>query len=109
MAHSPKQIKVFIAYPASPALIGEAIEAAAQHCRLHAGDREVTTWRRPDASGTDVITPIIQSIRESDIIAADVTTPNFNVVYELAFAIGLGKRVIPLRHRALGVDDAEIQ
>ncbi len=90
-------------------MIGETIEAAAQHCRIHTGDRHVVTWKRPDAGGTDIITPIIQSIRESDLIVADISVLNFNVTYELAFAIGLGKRVLPIRLRSILQDNGEIQ
>lgn len=69
----------------------------------------VTSWERPDLGGHQLIAPITTSIREADIVAADITVMNFNVTYELGFALGLGKRVIPIRHSAYDIDKEAMQ
>jgi len=38
-------------------------------------------------------------------VAADITRLNFNVTYELGYAIGLGKRGLPLVSKALKTDE----
>lgn len=97
--------KAFVAYPDSPADIGLAIEAASK-----AGHPTVRilTWKRPDAAGEGLHGQVTDAIRDADVVAADITTLNFNVVYELGYAIGLGRRVIPLRHAALVAPDDDV-
>lgn len=92
--------KVFIAYPSKPEL-SEVMRQVQQKMTL---DLTVVTWERPDLGGYELIAPIISSIKESDFVAADITQLNFNVTYELGFAIGLGKRVIPIRYSAYDLD-----
>lgn len=100
-------IKVFIAYASNPAGIGETIERAKRQINLDVRALQAVTWSREDLGGAQLIQPVIDSVRESDIIVTDVTTLNFNVIYELGFALGLGKRVIPVRNRAYtAVNDA---
>src|SRR5579862_2741654 len=103
----PAVTSFFVAYPAVPDLIGETIEAAAGLCRGRAG-LTITTWKRPDLAGGPLIAPILESIGASEVVAADVTVLNFNVTYELGFAIGSGKRVLPIQHRAYEIDRVAI-
>jgi hypothetical protein len=91
--------KFFFAYPATPADIGATIEKAKSETRLTA-DIEITTWRREDLGGSSLVTPVLEAIVENDIAVADITTLNFNVVYELGYAIGLGKRGLPVFNKA---------
>lgn len=100
--------KIFVAYPAKPAEVGEAIERARAFSQPR-HDVEITTWARDDLGGQQLIQPIIEAIRDADVIAADVTALNFNVTYELGYAIGLGRRVLPIRLRAFAVEEPEIQ
>jgi hypothetical protein len=51
------------------------------------------------------LTSIIEAITASDVVAADISRLNFNVTYELGYAIGLGKRSLPIVNRALEIDD----
>ena len=44
-----------------------------------------------------LIKPIESAIKDTQIFACDVTYPNFNVLYELGFAIGRGKRLWPCK------------
>jgi hypothetical protein len=97
--------KIFIAYPSEPELVASTIE----HTKIDAGqygpNLEVTTWKRDDLGGQPLITPIIEAITASDVVAADISRLNFNVTYELGYAIGLGKRGLPIINRALEIDD----
>lgn len=100
--------KVFVAYAASPAGIGDSIERARVLANLAVKPIELTTWKREDLAGSQLIQPIIDAIRGSDIVVADVTVLNFNVIYELGYAVGLGKRALPVRNRAFTADNALI-
>jgi len=101
--------KAFIAYAGEIVAVGQTIEAAAAHARDNMPDLQVQTWKRDDLAGSALIEPIIRAIEASDIVVADITTLNFNVTYELGYAIGLGKRVLPVRNRAYVAPDDEIQ
>lgn len=99
--------KIFVAYPARPTDIGETIERA-KDLSASSTDLEITTWARDDLGGQQLIQPIVKAIQEADVVAADVTALNFNVTYELGYAIGLGKRVLPLQFQAYPAEDADI-
>jgi hypothetical protein len=107
-AGAPPMKKLFIAYPAEPALIGQTIEQAGWGAERYGPNIEVSTWRRSDLGGQSLIAPIIEAIQESDVVAADITRLNFNVTYELGYAIGLGKRALPLISKAIDVDEQTI-
>jgi len=97
--------KVFIAYPSKP----ELAEVMRQVQQKIVPDLSVITWEPPDLSGYELISSIISSIKECDLVATDVTQLNFNVTYELGFALVLGKRVIPIRYSAYNLDSDAIQ
>lgn len=99
--------KIFIAYPALPNDIGQTIEAAKS--TFGTANLDISTWKREDLSGQPIIAPILEAISNADIVAGDITTLNFNVIYELGYGIGLGKRVLPLLHRAFTQDQQAIQ
>ncbi|BCH19673.1 P-loop ATPase, Sll1717 family [Mesorhizobium sp. L-2-11] len=86
-------MKAFFAYPSSERDVIEAIHSAKQSLSQSRRDLEVTLWQENDISGRPLTDPIFEAISESDMLFADVTTMNFNVTFEIAYAIGLGKRV----------------
>ncbi len=98
--------KIFVAYPASPSDISATILKA----KLDTTDPsiQITTWQRDDLGGSPLIAPILEAIEASDIVAADITRLNFNVTYELGYAIGRGKRGLPIQNNVLKNDAAEI-
>ena len=69
----------------------------------------IVTWERPDLGGNQLISPILEAIKKCEIFIADITILNFNVTYELGYAIGLGKRVIPVRCSAFASNNDAIQ
>ena len=64
------------------------------------------TWVYNDIPGNPLISPILARIEESTFIVADITTLNLNVVYEIGFAIGSGKRAYLIRHQGIAGDKA---
>ena len=97
---------LFIAYPGSPLDCGQTIERAKEAAKVSAPNLTITTWRRDDLSGQSLSAPILEALGATDIAVADITGLNFNVVYELGYAIGLGKRALPIINRAIATDEA---
>lgn len=100
--------RTFFAYPSRPQQIGQTIQAAIKtHRKLHTGC-QITDWAQNDVAGSFIIEPILADIQESDLVFGDITGLNFNVMFELGYAIGLEKRTVPLRFAAIP-DDALIR
>lgn len=89
----------FVAYTGRDAnlstLISRAIgraNATQQNVRYH-------PWQFNDVPGNPLVSPIIEGIEESSFVVADITYLNLNVVYEIGYAIGRGKRAFLVRHK----------
>ena len=84
--------QVFFAYPSTPANLVETIKEAVGEINS-SRKVKVQIWERVVQPGKMLITPIEKSIKRAQIFTCDVTYPNFNVLYELGFAVGQGKRL----------------
>lgn len=87
-----KKLNAFYAYPSRPASIGETIELAIADI---AKSKEVNlkSWKNLSITGKLIIEQITQAIDHAAIFACDLTYMNFNVLFELGYAIGQSKRV----------------
>ena len=100
-----KEIKGFVAYPSNPGELGTTIESA---CSLTKNLRpfwKLHPWRANDIAGYCLSDPIIEKIEGSNLVIADVTKLNFNVAYEIGYAIGKQKRVFLIRNRSIVADE----
>ncbi len=98
----------FVAYASIPELIGQTIESAVEELRRGAGTSPtVRTWRASDIVGHFIASEITQDIGASDFLVADVSVLNFNVTYEVGFAIGRRKRLLLIRHSAVNPSEEE--
>ena len=91
-----KRIRMFFAYPSEPASLGDTIEAFARETKkkpIIPKELRVQTWKDSPVSGNRLASSVMQSIRRSDIFACDLTSFNYNVAFELGFAIGTFKRL----------------
>lgn len=92
-----KRINVFYAFPSDPPTIGECIEQAINALKSEPTIRErrirFRPWTSMAVGGKSLISTITENIRRSDIFACDLTYPNFNVTFELGFAIAKFKRI----------------
>lgn len=86
-------MKVFYAYPSSIVDVKQAIHSAKTILSTTRRDMEIHLWEENDISGRPLTDPIFEGIAESDILVADITAMNFNVTFEMGYAIGLGKRI----------------
>lgn len=99
----------FFAYPAGTNLVVDAIGAAVSQTRARTRDVSFETWEEIDIPGRFISTEILQRIESCDVLAADISRLNFNVVYEVGYAIGKGKRVLLVKHRAVQEKSPTIQ
>ena len=52
--------------------------------------------------------PIFEGITQNDLLIADITSLNFNVTYEIGYAIGRGKRAFLIKHAGLKTEDEAV-
>jgi hypothetical protein len=98
----------FFLYPSKPSQISATIEAAV--AKASASRRPAwTTWRDLPTPGQLIFCEICKGTRYSSTVVADVTTLNFNVLFEIGFAIGLGVPVIPIRDTTYVVDKRQFE
>lgn len=92
-------INAFFAYASTYGEVSSAIAGAKDLVSQKQRDFTVHLWEENDISGRVLTDPIFEKIAESDVLIADITTMNFNVTFEIAYAIGLGKRVHLVRNK----------
>jgi hypothetical protein len=93
-----KVLPSFFAYPSEPAIVGETIEQAIGYLRAKSGISVVNSWRETEIAGRFIADEVLRSISDHTALIADVTQLNFNVAYEIGFALARGKRVALTRH-----------
>jgi hypothetical protein len=91
-------ISGFFAYASTHREVGSAINGALAVLMRCRADLTIHPWEENDVSGRPLTDPIFEKITSSDFLIADITTMNFNVTFEIGYAIGLGKRVHLVRN-----------
>ena len=94
----------FVAYPTVPGAIGETVRQALTQLCEHSGQQRLSSWEETDVAGNFIRSEVLKKIKECDCLVADVSCLNFNVTYEVGYAIGLGKRIVLIRNLALVPD-----
>ena len=77
--------------------IAATIESAKQKLEVTSGGRTWKSWRQLPIIGRMIFCEVCKASRFATAVVADVTTLNFNLLFEIGFCIGLGKPVIPIR------------
>lgn len=93
-------------YSSSPASIAHTIELAVERLSQVAGDRSWKSWKNLDIPGQIIFCEICKAIRHSRLIVPDITTLNFNLMFEIGFALGVGVPIMPIRNTS-NVHDAK--
>lgn len=91
------QCEALFLYPNEPQIIAATIEEAATQLRLAASAKRWRTWKDLGISGQIIFCQICKAMRYAKYVAADLTTLNFNLLFEVGYAIGLGIPVLPIR------------
>ena len=92
---------MFFAYASEPQRRVDAIRGAIERTQ---GDSvlncKITDWTDLPIEGRVIFCTICEAIRNTRCVATDITDLNFNVLFELGFAIGAGKVIWPLVERS---------
>ena len=107
MATGPRT-RGFIAYPSTPPLVGNTIEAAIRLLADRFAVRDIETWRESLVPGQFIASQVLEHIEGSDCLIADITELNFNVTFEVGFGIGKGKRLLLIRHSPVSPTPPEL-
>jgi hypothetical protein len=91
-------MKAFFAYPSGQAEVIRAIHGAKLIASTSPRRIDVQLWEENDISGRPLTDPIFEEIAKSEFLIADITFTNFNVTFEIGYAIGNGKRVYLTRN-----------
>ena len=91
----------FFAYPSAPSVIGQTIEEAVSIYGRFSKSATIETWRSLDIAGHFISEEVTSSIEDADMLIADISALNFNVTYEIGYAIGQSKRIILTRNKAV--------
>lgn len=92
------RLKGFFAYASYPPEVGETIEAAVADFRRYQGSTELAVWPELDIPGRFIAETVLGSIDAADFLIADITQLNFNVTFEVGYAIGAKKRILLVRN-----------
>ena len=91
----------FFAYASTPSEVGETIERGVQNANRASNDSEIKTWRSLDILGHFISEQVLSGIECADFLVADISTLNFNVTYEIGYAIGRNKRILLTRNSSI--------
>lgn len=91
----------FVAYPAKPKEIEHTLEETIRI--FNAGKNRFTahSWRAPVQKIGLIPNTVRASIDNCDVLFADITTLNFNVCYEIGYAIGKQRKVVLIANTAI--------
>ena len=96
---------VFVAYPEKPRQVADCIRLSVEQLNQTQSTITFTTWEENDIAGRPLVAPIFSKIDEASFLVADVTKLNFNVTYEIGYAIGRGQRIFLVRNSTIDGDD----
>ena len=95
---------LFFLYPSHPQIISKTIEEGIRLIQSNAPSERVVSWRDMGAVGNLVFCQVCKTMRLSRVVVTDVTTLNFNLMFEIGFAFGLGLPVVPIRDVSYAAD-----
>jgi len=84
-------------YPSDPEILASTIEEGVAQLPLASEVNRWISWKSLDISGQIIFCTICKAIRFTQLVVADVTTLNFNLLFEIGYALGLGQHVVPIR------------
>lgn len=97
--------RAFVAYTARDPKLAEVIRSGvAKANRMLGNALRYEPWIFNDIAGQPLISPIIEGIEASRFVVADITYLNPNVVYEVGYAIGKGRRCFLVRSSSVEGD-----
>lgn len=96
-------------YASEPTSISDTIEATIAKARETGVSRSWTSWRDLPIAGQIIFCEVCKGMRFAKTVVADVTTLNFNIMFEIGFAVGLGAPIVPIRDASYVKDKREFE
>jgi hypothetical protein len=103
------QLNGLIAYPSTPNTIGIGLHSTLEILRTEGVGTQLAAWEENDIPGRFIVGPVLSRIDDGNVLVADVTRLNFNVTFEVGYAIGRRKRAILVKNLALTGSDELIR
>ena len=94
---TPQNRSAFFIYPSTPPLLAQTVREAVRSLKQYSTQESWVTWEDLPISGQIIFCQICKTIRNSRLVVANITNLNFNVLFEIGYAIGLGKSILPVR------------
>jgi hypothetical protein len=94
---NPLKSRGLFLYPSSPEIIANTIEASVQELGRVDGQHRWNSWKHLGITGQIIFCEICKALRFTEFVVADVTTLNFNLLFEIGYTLGWGLPVIPVR------------
>ena len=99
----------FFAYPSQPPELAASVRSSLKILTDEYRLEGFNGWEETDIAGRFIIEPILGQIDDCAFLAADVTRLNFNVTYEIGYAIGRNRRILLTRNSSITADDSLIR
>lgn len=103
------QTDVYFFYSSRPEVIASTIEEAARILQSRERSWSIKTWRDMGINGQLIFCQICKAQRFTKVAVVDVTTMNFNLMFEIGYALGLGIPVVPIRDTTCTLDSQEFE
>lgn len=97
---------MFFAYPNDPKQIRDTIEICIK--KLNTSKELVKSWKALDIVGSFIKDRIQSSIDEKNVLIAEISRLNFNVTYEIGYAIGRGKPILLTKNKSISQEGPSI-
>src|SRR5439155_625396 len=96
-------------YASEPENIAGTIEAAIEQLRRRDRRSSWVSWKDIRSTGQIIFCTVCKSMRFSQCVTSDVTTLNFNLLFEIGFALGLEVPVVPIRDTTILTNQDEFR
>ena len=100
------QTKVLAVFPSKPEHIGDTIQAAIE--QAESNHLHIDPWPNLDIPGYFIAETILTEIDSCNFLLADITRLNFNILFEIGYAIGKQRRVVPILDKSFNPQEKEI-
>lgn len=94
----------FFIYPSTPAHLARTVAESVRQLQKYSSKNKYQSWEDLAIGGHIVFCKICNAIEAAKLVVANVTTLNFNVLFELGYAIGMQKPVLPIRDTTITTD-----
>jgi hypothetical protein len=86
--------EVFVAYPSEPLRLKNTVRDAVSELNTERFKLHIRPWEELDIPGRFIHEEVMDNIDAAEFVVADITRLNFNVTFEVGYALGRSKRVV---------------